>query len=117
MMVPFALVLRRDDETWKSVVEPMLLILKRVEVAPELVVEESAKSVVFTDVDAAWSERSAYGEVVPRPRFPVEELKMNCVPFALPKRTVLEACKPFVSSNVEEVAEVSRPKLSVGVNG
>ena len=44
---------RSADGIWKSVVEPMLLIEKRVEVAPLLVVEEIVKSVVFTDVDAA----------------------------------------------------------------
>ncbi len=58
-IVPPTVVFNMDDGIWKSVVEPMLFTEKSVEVAPELVVEEIAKSVLFTDVDAAWSERSA----------------------------------------------------------
>ena len=57
------------------------------------------------------------GVVVPSPKFPVAESKRNPLIPELPKRTVEDACTPFVSSNVEDVAEVSVPKFIVGVNG
>jgi len=65
----------------------------------------------------AWMAKVAKGVVVPRPKFPVEESNMNCDFPAFPKRTVEDAWRPFVRRSVEEVAEVRRPKLSVGVKG
>ena len=57
--MPLLFVVRSADGIWKSVVEPMLLMEKSVDVAPLLVVEEIVKSVVLTDVDAAWSDSVA----------------------------------------------------------
>ena len=60
-----------DGGIWKSVVEPVALTLKSVEVAPLLVDEPIAKSVVSTEVDAAFTERSANGDVEPMPILPL----------------------------------------------
>ena len=57
----------------------------------------------------------AKGVVVPRPRRPVEEFQMNCVPFALPKRTVEEAERPFVSNRSVEGGVGAVPKEGVAV--
>ena len=48
-MVPFTSVVRSAEGIWKRVVEPMLLMEKRVEVAKDAEVEPMAKSVVVTD--------------------------------------------------------------------
>ena len=49
---------------------PLALTTKRVEVAPLLVDEPIAKSVVRTEVDAAFTDRSANGEVEATPTLP-----------------------------------------------
>ena len=117
MIVPPALVLRSDEGNWKSVVEPMFDMEKSVEVAPLLVVDEMVKSVWFTEVDAAWSERSANGEVVPRPRFPVAELNTSGDCPRSPKRTVDDARNPAVSKSGVLVEFTVTPKFDVVVNG
>ena len=54
-----------------AVVEPVLEMEKRVEVAPSAVEEPMAKTVwKFPVVEAAWMESCANGEVVPRPTLP-----------------------------------------------
>ena len=47
MMVPCALVLSKEEGSWKSVVETMLEILKSVEVEKDAVEELMTKSVVL----------------------------------------------------------------------
>ena len=56
-------------------------------------------------VVASW--RSANGEVVPRPRLPVAELKKNDDCPRLPKTTVEEANNPPCAKSAEVVAEVT----------
>ncbi len=67
MMVPFESVLRSEEESWKRVVEPVLEMEKRVDDAPEFEVEPIAKRrlLAMLVVEAAWTERSAEGEVEP----------------------------------------------------
>ena len=74
MMVPLLSVLRIDDGIWKSVVEPVFSTEKSVEVAPVLEVLPIAKRRFETRlvVEAAWTERSAVGLVVPIPTLPFE---------------------------------------------
>jgi hypothetical protein len=58
---------------WKSVVLPVLLILKSVVVEKEEVLEPTSKSVLVelpADVEAACMESCAKGEVVPIPILP-----------------------------------------------
>jgi hypothetical protein len=55
-MVPLLSVLRIDEGIWKSVVEPVLEIEKRVVFAPELEVEPMANNVLKPELDAAWIE-------------------------------------------------------------
>ena len=50
--------------------------------------------VVLSEVEAAWSERSAYGDEVPSPKFPVVGLKRKVEVPAAPKRTVDDAVSP-----------------------
>ncbi len=65
IMVPFALVLRRDEGIWKRVVEPVLEILKSVEVA-EAVDEATARTVVAkVSVGFTWRANRAEGDVEP----------------------------------------------------
>ena len=52
-IVPFALVFRIEDGSWKSVVEPVFETEKRVALTPAEVVLEIAKSVVVAVVEAA----------------------------------------------------------------
>src|SRR3989338_9997032 len=66
MMVPFASVFNREEGIWKSVVEPMLETVKRVEVALEVELP-IAKSVLFVVPFSACTARYAYGDVVPMP--------------------------------------------------
>ena len=91
-------------------------------------VPETERNFVAFEVDAtsksgriwvvvACIARLANGEVVPSPRRPSEESKMNWVPLAAPKRTVEDACRPFVSKSVVDVEFTFAPKLLVGVNG
>ena len=95
----------------------MLLMENRVEVAPPEVVDEMVKSVVLTDVDAAWSESVAYGEVVPRPRLPVCELNMNVDVPAFPNLMVFDALSPWFRAMVVLVALTVEPKLVPTVQG
>jgi hypothetical protein len=82
-----------------------------------LVVEEMAKRTRFGEVDAAKIEKVAYGDEVPRPRFPVCESKVKVEVPAFPKRTVEEAERPFVRRRSVEVEFAGVPKEVVGVNG
>jgi hypothetical protein len=69
-MVPLAFVVSTVLGIWKRVVEPMLLIEKRVEVAVPPVDEAMAKSVVGEPtpvVEVAWTLRSAKGVEEPIP--------------------------------------------------
>ena len=102
-------VFNTDEGMRKSVVLPTLLMEKRVDVAPVLVVDEIAKSTAFSDVDAACSESSAYGDDVPRPRLPVVGLKRKVEVPALPNATVLDAKNPPYANSGEVVAEVVVP--------
>ena len=111
MMVPPALVVRSADGIWKSVVDPVFEILKSVEVAPVLVVEEMVKSVLLREVDAAWRESVAYGEVVPRPRLPVCDMKVSEEVPLFPKRMVFDALSPWLKAMVVLVAFTVEPKL------
>ena len=75
-------VVRRDEEMPKSVVDPTLFTLKRVEVAEPLLEEPIAKSVLVWGrrrpvVVETKMESGAKGEVVPIPTFP--PTMMNCV--------------------------------------
>ena len=88
------MVLRSDDGSCASVVDPVFDTEKSVVVAPAEVVDEIAKSVVLSEVEAAWSERSAYGDEVPSPKFPVVGLKRKVEVPAAPKRTVDDAVSP-----------------------
>ena len=61
--------------------------------------------------------RLAHGEVVPRPRKPVELSNLNpCTP-ELPNQIVVEAWRPLVSNIAVPVELTVPPKLVVGVNG
>ncbi len=73
-MVPLLFVLRSDDESWKSVVEPVLEMEKRVVVAVRDE-EPIAKSVVLVELPAAEIESVANGEDVPNPTLP-----KTCIP-------------------------------------
>jgi hypothetical protein len=71
-MVPPAFVFKSDEASWKSVVEPMLLTLNRVEVEKDAVDEPIAKSVsgepsVVVEVK---TESLANGDDVPIPTSP-----------------------------------------------
>ena len=55
--------------------------------------------------------------MVPSPRRPFEESKMNPEPPALPKRMVEDAETPLVKSIKVEVAFATEPKEVVVVNG
>ena len=68
-------------------------------------------------VVVACIERLAKGVVVPRPSLPVALSQMNCVPFALPKRTVVEAFSPALSAIVVPVAFTVEPNEVVVVQG
>ena len=64
---------------------PFARIVMRVVVAVPSVVDEIVKSGVFAAVVLEFEmERSEYGEVVPRPSMPVEEMKMEEVACATP---------------------------------
>src|SRR3989344_1718909 len=58
----------------------------------------------------------ANGEVVPNPKFPVEESKRNPPTPAFPNRTVEDAFSPPRSESAVEVALVFTPKFTVGVH-
>jgi hypothetical protein len=77
------------------VVEPVFEILKSVLVEktpPALVDEEIAKSVGLVEEAIASRVSEAYGLEVPRPKFPVEETKVNWPGMpAVPNCTVEEA--------------------------
>ncbi len=91
MMVPFESVFNTELGMRKSVVEPMLFMENKVEVAPADVVEEMLKSIVLSDVEAAWRDKSADGEVEPSPKFPVVGLKRKDEVPVVPKTTVDDA--------------------------
>ena len=116
-MVPFASVFNTDEGIWKSVVDPMFETEKSVDVAPVEVVDEITNNVRFIDVDAAWSDNSAYGEVLPNPRLPVVGLKRKVDVPADPKATVDDAKNPPMAKSGEVVAEVVVPKFVPTVNG
>src|SRR3989344_331054 len=78
---------------------------------------EATSNSGFVCVVVACTAKVAKGVEVPSPKFPFEESKRNCVPPAFPNRIVEEACRPLVRRSVEDVAEVRRPKLLVGVKG
>jgi hypothetical protein len=71
-IVPLWLVVSTVEGIWKSVVLPVLLILKSVVVEKEEVLEPMANTVVElpADVEAACMESCAKGEVVPIPILP-----------------------------------------------
>ena len=86
-----------------------MVMLKRVDVAKEAVEELMTKSVVGVPsvVVAAKMENFAYGEVVPRPRFPVDPSNTKGEMPAFPKRTVDDAKSPPWSWSAVPVAEVT----------
>ena len=69
-MVPPALVLRRDEVSWKRVVEPVLEMENSVE-EPKVAEEEPiAKAVSKVEEEARCTERVAKGEVEAMPKVP-----------------------------------------------
>ncbi len=70
MIVPLLLVFRSEEESWKSVVEPVFETLNNVVVA-EAVEEPMAKSVVLVEPLLAWIENFAQGEEEATPIVPV----------------------------------------------
>jgi hypothetical protein len=88
MIVPFASVLRTEDGSWKSVVEPKASTLNTEVVATPCVVGDWISSKArFEALEVAAIVRRAVGEVVPMPTFtpenvnlPLEVKPMLCVP-------------------------------------
>ena len=84
-IVPFELVLsallpEQVPKVEASVVEPVLEMEKRVEVAKVAVDDPMAKSVVLVSPPLAWIEESAKGEVVPIPTWPVLVMRSRSLP-------------------------------------
>ena len=105
-MVPLLSVLSSDEESWKSVVEPVFDIEKIVEVA-DAVEEPMAKSVVAVSPLLVAIESLANGEEVPMPIEPeVGSLKAVEVAGRLPKSIppILRAL-----TAVDEVAKLLLP--------
>ena len=96
---------------------PLFFMLKSVVVVPSLEVELMTKRSLLSEVEAARSEKSAYGDVVPSPKFPVWETNVRLEVPAFPKTTVEDAWRPLERSSVVEVAFTFAPKFMVGVNG
>ena len=96
-MVPLLLVFNIEEGSWKRVVLPIFDTEKRVEVAPDDDVEPTAKTVVFSEVEALCTESVANGEVVPTPTLP-EFVMMKSVLEEEPTTKEGEAPKDEVST-------------------
>jgi hypothetical protein len=79
-------------------------------------VEPIAKS-GFVLPSVGLMESRAHGDVVPRPKFPVEPSKRKFETPELPKRTVVDAWRPPEKSAGDDVAAVMALKLLSHVNG
>ena len=99
------------------VVEPVLEMVKKVEVAKLLVVDPTVKRLSACEVEAAKTDKRDAGVEVPMPRNPVAPLKTSGATPEFPKVTVDDAYSPPCSWSAVEVALTAVAPKVPGVNG